>query len=1642
MASFEVKNEKLNNFADQLEAQAKRLENYANSINTISNNLGMKAAAASNIRVRLRDNSKNMTEERSKMLNMASALKQIADRYRRAEDTILGKTSGVSGSNFTTITGQIRDAIKKALEIIKNGTRKHTSCYSVDPVNLNTGNFILENEDLQIIGAVPLIMSRFYNSLSDDSGYMGKGWSTGYDVRLVQYLEHSHYGSDISVVLEDGREDLFYLKGEKYIPLYGVTASLDKTDDQYVYQTLEGDRYLFDFEGRYVRKENSHHVGFQIEYEENRLNRICKDSGESFSVAYNEEGLISSVSDHSGRTCRYEYENGLLVKAVLPDETEYQYSYSPAGKLNRVVNPNGVNAVETEYDNNFRVVLQKFADGTTNRFDYNDADGAVIMEERNGEKSIHYHDEHFWNVKNVFSDGEERFEYNEKGQKVLLVDKNGAETRVAYDDKGNIASIIKPEGTKVSATYNSKNLLLSVTVNGIRQVTNHYNDLGDLISSEDALGNVTEYLYDEKGNITCITYPDGGNVSAEYDDRGNILSVCKGSGKKVVFEYNDLNQLISHTDEKGRTYSYAYDNRGRQISETRPDGESCFYEYDNWGNLIRRTDYDGSVVVNEYNGNNKVTGIIDQEGRRIEYVYDKMWNPSKIKLPNDGVIEYLYDTNNNPISITDPEGNERSYVYDPEGNLILMTDPEGVMVRFERDQEGRIVKRIEADGRETEFGYHWNDEIAYVKDPAGIELHRTFDDAGRLVEEKDSLGRSMHYDYDMFGNIIKVTDEKGLATEYSYVQYTDKIERICYPGGETENFEYDECGNLAMSVDIYGNKLFYTYDQLDRKTGIKDENGVVLRSFEYDLLGRIIAETDMQGNVQQYSYSPTGKLMSVTDATGVKTCYEYDVMDELTSISKQGKGGAPVTICSYMRDRMGRLKSVTDSSGNTEQYKYNGSGSMISKIDADGNEITYGYSENGLLQSISWGSEKETFYEYDSLNRISDVTDWTGVTHIDYDDMGNVVGIVYPDERRLLHEYDQKGNRVKTVYPDGTEMLYSYDAYSKLVGTKRNDVETSYAYDGYGRLTERRISNGVHVSFDYDQSGLLSHIKSSDQEGVTDEIWYGYDVYGRRIREKIGSRDQSEINGEYAYNYDPAGHIQGVSKNGVLLREYGYDVFGNRKNRYDYDSNGELRESEEYQYDPAGRLSAITKGSNKEEYRFDNRGNIVEQIINGNTERRYSYNEMNRLAGVDHKGTHTEYEYNGLGYRTRANRDENGFIKESIYTVDYSKIYDNLMAISNAQMDANYYWGIGLEGYSDDHTEKGWYLTDALGSVIRKADGTETVYSGYYDEFGTGIGGLTNAPGDDEFGYNGFLFNAAAGTYFAQARQYRSYVGIFDAQDRFGGDITMPDTLNRYAYCMQDPFQYTDKSAYWFGVDDLIAGAIGAVGGVAGTFIGDVVDGVTTGKWEWSSWQEYTGAAIGGAAGGVTTLYAGPIAGGAVAGGVGRLTTEGLTYVSDPKGYKKSGWDVLKETAIDTGIGAFSGLVSKGIDKVTKKFFSLKPLKSLSKNLSAKGGVLGWVGKKFSDIAAGRGSKAWSQVSKILKNQHEFIGQNAKAKQLLMKILKKNFGKYIGQEIISKVTSKLNPLKYVWSKGKGWISQFLKGGFLLCAACSGGGSGF
>ena len=109
-----------------------------------------------------------------------------------------------------------------------------------------------------------------------------------------------------------------------------------------------------------------------------------------------------------------------------------------------------------------------------------------------------------------------------------------------------------------------------------------------------------------------------------------------------------------------------------------------------------------------------------------------------------------------------------------------------------------------------------------------------------------------------------------------------------------------------------------------------------------------------------------------------------------------------------------------------------------------------------------------------------------------------------------------------------------------------------------------------------------------------------------------------------------------------------------------------------------------------------------------------------------------------------------------------------------------------------------WYLynkdiRESTTSIIGANGSAAVTYK--YDDFGNTK--LTGGTGiDNEICYTGQIYDRSTGLYYYNARYYDPENARFLTQDTYRGDSTQPDTLHLYAYCANNPINYTDPSGY------------------------------------------------------------------------------------------------------------------------------------------------------------------------------------------------------------------------------------------------------
>ena len=192
--------------------------------------------------------------------------------------------------------------------------------------------------------------------------------------------------------------------------------------------------------------------------------------------------------------------------------------------------------------------------------------------------------------------------YNGLNRIVQVDQREQGTTIYTYDAVGNLKS--SQTGTVVRKfDYDKLNRRTDTYDEAGNAAHVDYDEVGNVILSRDAMGNVTKYTYDRRNRQTHVLDPLGGDTVTAYDGAGNVTSV---------------------TDPLSNVTTYTYDLANRRLTDSIKSGVRT-YSYDADGNLIDYTDRDGREILYTYDGANrrvsKIVGERTRHGSWNQYPY-------------------------------------------------------------------------------------------------------------------------------------------------------------------------------------------------------------------------------------------------------------------------------------------------------------------------------------------------------------------------------------------------------------------------------------------------------------------------------------------------------------------------------------------------------------------------------------------------------------------------------------------------------------------------------------------------------------------------------------------------------------------------------------------------------------------------------------------------------------------------------------------------------------------------------------------------------------------------------------------------------------------------------------------------------------
>lgn len=897
-----------------------------------------------------------------------------------------------------------------------------------------------------------------------------------------------------------------------------------------------------------------------------------------------------------------------------------------------------------------------------------------------------------------------------------VVDKYGNKLSFAYTaDSGLLYRVDKMVNgattvQSLSLAYNTDMRLTTVTDTSInRSITFGYDSNGNLATSTDARGSVTNYAYNTDHMLTGITLPEGNSMSASFDGQQRITGYTVG-GISLSVDYAS-NAAVSSSLGTFATYVHDSSNRVTEIKDanlksaivsygtgnllnlpqtvTDRNTNATSYTYDARGNVLTSKNALNQTTTFTYDDKNNVLTATDPRGNTTTYTYDaNKINLTSVKLPMNGTTTYTYLSSGLVSTITDPNNHSVTYTYDANGNPTRINDNSLVIhVDFTYDNAGRLLSKTDQLGRTTSYTYDANNNLTQVK---------------------DSTNHSATYAYDRNNRLTSITDFRGKATSYTY-NSMNVLATETDPAGKVYQYSYDNAGRLSTITAPDGHILSYTYDANNRMTAIKYD-GVAKVSFTL--------------------YDSNGNLKTMTDGNGT-TSFTYDALNRMASYSNSYVGSS----VSYGYDASGNRTGITYPGSKTVSYTYDGDNRLTTVFDWLSGTTTYTYDSAGILKSVTNPNGTTAAYAYDAANRlISLANKYSNATAIaNYSFTLNSVGIptqitknepltpalpaadisyAYDNANKittaggLSYTFDDKGN---LSLAGGNS--FTFDFANRMTQSIIDSVTTQYLYDGFGNRISR-TKGGVQTKYlldlNADMSQVLAEINSSGN--ITN-----YYVYGLGLISKITAAGD-----RYVYHYDNIGNTIAITdSSGTITEKYAYDEFGKALS-VDATNPNMFRYVGKYGVmdEGNGLLFMRARYYDVENGRFISKDPIG---FEGGDLNLYAYVGGNPLVGIDPGGLTSERVLRAIKSQQSMNEvlywEQEAYLQEQI-AMTYERGVDALMSISPSKVPKVVYDSYKIiSGVKEGNHEKATMAAISLGfSGISKIANNSAIKAGYSEK--------------------------------------------------------------------------------------------------------------------------------------------------------------------------------------------------------------------------------------------------------------------------------------------------------------------------------------
>jgi RHS repeat-associated protein len=558
-----------------------------------------------------------------------------------------------------------------------------------------------------------------------------------------------------------------------------------------------------------------------------------------------------------------------------------------------------------------------------------------------------------------------------------------------------------------------------------------------------------------------------------------------------------------------------------------------------------------------------------------------------------------------------------------------------------------------------------------------------------------ALSGSMCYNYDNGGNVVQALNgttgavttatvpvDKNFAAPTAITVNSTLTQQMQWsvflrlnseqgPNGDTATTVYDSYARPASTTSATGAATTYTYTN-SPPTVTAATNGHWTRK-TLDGFGRVV--------LVETGYGTTTVSQS-------ETVYDSCACSAMGRLKKQSMPHAPnasVYWTVYSYDAMGRTVSVTLPDSNTRSYSYSG------------------YTATVTDEAAKWKK-----YTMDAFGNVTQVVEpdpanpgsGTYVTSYTYDLLNHLTGVSMPRPGGTQTRTFNYGNPpgaflLSATNPENGTVAYSYTNGLLTSKTDARGIQTSYAYDGYGRVTQIQHTNdpgdplncgNVTLYYDTALAGGFQNVLgrlAGRQYAPTNcqgnrTLWdmYSYSAAGQVVQKKLRVSPRATVQGppplywpvtvgiyadlDATWTYDNEGKVTGFtlpsmtsttgSAYGVtpttvagLSYTQGYDSLGRATTLRDQNNNTVISN---VTYGPAGELLTLA-GMVNETRTYNSRLHLT-GLNNGSANWTFAYLANGRTSQQTDaiSGEQITYAYDALNRLISAVTSDNGQVPQ------------------------------------------------------------------------------------------------------------------------------------------------------------------------------------------------------------------------------------------------------------------------------------------------------------------------------------------------------------------------------------------------------------